>query len=138
MALVGGGGAANTAGGNPSGTGSSLNYIGDHAYGYSGLVQTVGDNNYTTAMEFTIGPDYILAQVQLCPASGNADDLAFRMSIDGQAVGEFFTKDPPAEFNANPVPFLIPSYSKVTIEIKNGQSSTARDTYIMIVGRVYA
>ena len=137
MALTGGGGAGNVAGGNPSGTGSSLNYIGDHAYGYSGLVQTAGDNTYSTAMQFTIGQDYVLAQVQLCPASGNADDLAFRMSIDGQAVGEFYTANPPSEFNASPVPFLIPSFSKVTIEIKNGQGSTARDTYIMIVGRVY-
>jgi hypothetical protein len=138
MALVGGGGAGNIAGSNPAGTGTSLNYIGDHAYGYSGLVQTAGDNTYSTAMEFTIGQNYVLAQVQLCPASGNADDLAFRMLIDGQAVGEFYTSNPPSEFNASPVPFLIPSYSKVTIEIKNGQGSTARDTYIMIVGRVYA
>ena len=124
-------------GNNPSGTGSGINYIGDHAYGYSGLVQTAGDNTYSTAMEFTIGSQYILAQVQLCPASGNADDLAFRVSVDGQPVSEFYTANPPSEFNSSPVPFLIPAYSKVTIEIKNGQGSTARDTYIMIVGRVY-
>ena len=38
MALIGGGGAGNVAGGNPSGTGTSLNYIGDHCYAYSGDV----------------------------------------------------------------------------------------------------
>ena len=36
MALRGGGGAGNVAGGNPSGIGTSLNYVGDHVYAFSG------------------------------------------------------------------------------------------------------
>ena len=135
MAILAGGNPAGSGG--TAGVGKGLNYIGDHAYGNSGLVQTAGDNTYSTAMEFTIGGGYIVAKIQLCPASGNADDLAFRILVDDQAVAEFYTANPPNEFNPNPVPFLIQPYSKVTIEIKNGQGSTARDTYIMIVGRVY-
>ena len=36
MALVGGGGAPNVAGSNPAGVGSSLNYVGNLVYAYSG------------------------------------------------------------------------------------------------------
>tara|TARA_Y100001972_G_C7414058_1_gene214366 strand:+ start:41 stop:457 length:417 start_codon:yes stop_codon:yes gene_type:complete len=138
MALVGGGGAPNVAGGNPAGTGTALNYIGNHVYGYSGLVQTQGDNTYKTAMEFTTGGSYAVGQVQLCPASGNNDDLVFKISMDGQAIGEFYTDTPPSELNPSALPILIPPQTKVLIEIKNAQGSTARDTYILIIGEVYA
>ena len=38
---------------NPVGTSKGLNYIGNHAYGYSGEV-TVNDNE-TTLLDFTLG-----------------------------------------------------------------------------------
>ena len=62
MALVGGGGAPNVAGSNPTGTGTGLNYIGDHAYAYSGEVDNNG-SSATTALKFTTGNEYVLGQM---------------------------------------------------------------------------
>ena len=41
MALVDGGGAPNVAGGNPAGTGTSINYVLDRVYAYSGDLQAL-------------------------------------------------------------------------------------------------
>ena len=61
MPLVGGGGAGNIAGGNPAGTGTSLNYIGNHAYAYSGNFSSTGTDD-TTYLEF----DLALNQYIVC------------------------------------------------------------------------
>ena len=49
MPLVGGGGASNTV--NPTGTSTGLNYIGDHAYAYSGIHSATA-GGHTTMLEF--------------------------------------------------------------------------------------
>jgi hypothetical protein len=57
MALVGGGGSPNVAGGNPSGTGGSINYVGGNAYaGWSGQV-TPTNSSPVTAFRFVTPSD---------------------------------------------------------------------------------
>ena len=60
MPLVGGGGAPNVAGSNPAGTGTSINYVGDFVYGYSGSMTV--DDTETTMLEFTTGSELIVAE----------------------------------------------------------------------------
>ena len=65
MALVGGGGAPNVAGSNPAGTGTGLNYVGDHAYVSSGLIDS-GTTTETTMVEFTTASEsYIVGYFHL-------------------------------------------------------------------------
>jgi len=54
MALIGGGGSGNVAGGNPSGTGTGLTYVGDHCYAYSGEI-TSGTSGDSTMLDFSTG-----------------------------------------------------------------------------------
>ena len=91
MALVGGGGAPNVAGSNPAGTGTSLNYIGDHVYAYSGTFQSL--NATATMLQFTTGSEYIKGQLVCNGAidfsTGNIDSgvvTGFKISIDDQVV----------------------------------------------------
>ena len=74
MALIGGGGAGNVAGGaNPSGTGTSLNYIGNHAYANSGVIQT--ETSAAPHLNFTTGGEYIVGELELQGACNLAEIL---------------------------------------------------------------
>ena len=69
MPLIGGGGAGNVAGGsNPSGIGSSINYVrtptGNFAYAYSGQL-TLANATTLTPLEFTLGNETIISNIQV-------------------------------------------------------------------------
>ena len=116
----------------------TLQTIGNHAYIYSGIKATAGDNTYSTALEFNTGAYYIDGRLVLMIAHGNNDDTAFRLSINSIAIGEWYHATPPNDGGMNSgVPFLLPPNSYVIVEIKNGQSSTARDVCIGYIGKVY-
>jgi hypothetical protein len=92
MPLVGGGGAPNVSGGaNPAGTGTSLNYIGKHAYAFSGLF--VCSSNAQTVLKFTTGAEYLVGEFQV--NAGYDDDNATeaatattgQIKLDGQGIG---------------------------------------------------
>jgi len=143
MALIGGGGAGNVSGGNPSGTGSSLNYIGDHCYGNSG-VGSAGTGGDFVALDFTSAANsYIMAEMFV---TYDADDLAdgnqfgYKVELDGERI--FFTRREAnaADQVANPLPhrvkFAIPAQSRVVITGINNGSGV--DISFVLVGRVYA
>ena len=68
------GGGNPVSGSNPAGTGSSLNYIGKHAYGYSGVIAV--NNVEKTLLQFSTGNLYIVAKVQFnTGGSANKDFL---------------------------------------------------------------
>ena len=115
----------------------TLQIIGNHAYAYSGLVQTAGDNTYSSVLTFPTGAYYLKGTLNLMLASGNNDDLAVKISINGLDLGEWYQQTPPNDFTSPRVEFIIPPNSVVDVEIKNGQSSSARDIYIGFIGRVY-
>ena len=85
MPLVGGGGAGNVAGGNPTGTGTSVNYIGDHCYGNSGFL---GFTNAAevTLLEFTTGNSYIDAALVLMRNDQLSDDSRHKIYIDASTI----------------------------------------------------
>jgi len=136
MALGGlaGGGAGNTAGSNPSGTGSSINYIGNHAYAYSGKVASSG--TAFNLLDFTTGSSYILAELTCFYAvQGAGSDMQFTVKLNGEIIGQFNLTDS-NDVTEFPVPFLIPSYSHFEVEQDNLASST-EPVAASIVGRVY-
>ena len=137
MPLVGGGGAPNVSGGNPSGTGKGLNYIGNHVSGTSGIIAV--PNSETTLMEFTTASQsYIVAQIQILNASGNNDDMTYKVYLNNEIIGEwYFTTvanqpDPPTPYH-----LIIPGDSRVKVTALNNQSSSGRDHSATLTGRVY-
>ena len=79
MALVGGGGAGNVAGSNPAGVGTSINYIGNHAYAYAGALSA--STSAETRLNFTTGALYIVGRIT-CNGS-----CASQPSASGELTG---------------------------------------------------
>ena len=143
MALIGGGGAGNVAGGaNPSGVGSGINYIGDHCYGNSG-VGSAGTGGDFVALDFTSASNsYIMAEMFV---TYDAEDLAdaeqfgYTVSVDGSNI--FFTRREasPADQVSNPLPhrvkFLIAPQNRIII--KGFSNGNAVDMSFVLIGRVY-
>jgi len=137
MALVGGGGAGNIAGSNPAGTGTSLNYIGDHVYGYSGL-QTIDDNE-TSLLEFSLGNEYVVAKVQFNYPTGTGDNFLYKVYFNEEVVQSYEIDHSALYGYQNSVIHLvIPSYTKVKLTADNVGSSTGRPQIASITGRLYA
>ena len=129
-------------GSNPSGTGTSLNYIGNHAYAYSGMF-TPAISTYTM-LSFTTGSNYLLSEITVSGATdstttGNGLTSVFVISLDGQEVMRLKTDTDQEDMPTYAViPFLIPPYSKVEITGIDNGTTAQRKTSVSIVGRVYA
>jgi len=136
MALVGGGGAGNTAGSNPTGTGTSLNYIGDHCYAYSGsIAPTGGGSADTTALLFTTGNSYAMVEVNwTCISTSATADQYFQILFNNEVIFNSIAEDDESATGQSPLTLLIPSYTKV--EIKVGIPSSDPFT-VLVAGRVY-
>jgi len=135
MALAGGGGAGNTS--NPSGTGTSLNTVGDFAYAYSGIVTVA--NTATSMLTFTTGNFIVDAKVQFSCSTGTGDDFEYTVELDGQEIYQMELSAPLQMRDImDPIRLIIPPYSKVSVIIQNVSSTTAVDHGTTLIGRVYA
>jgi len=136
MALVGGGGAGNVAGGNPSGTGGSINYIGNHAYAYSGAVAV---NNETTLLLFTTQNSYIVCkfQPQYLEASFSSDDIIYRIKANNELIA-LVTVTATREYTPyEEVELLLAPYTTIEITAENTEDNS-KNAGAIITGRVYA
>ena len=135
MALIGGGGAGNVAGANPSGIGSGINYIGKHAYGYSGEI--TADTNATKLLEFDTGNTYLVAKFQPVYFTEAASTNAFwQILFDNQ---EIYQIEVTGATNGTPfqeLEIIIPAFTKVKITC-NAASSTL-GLGAVLTGEVYA
>ena len=140
MALVGGGGTPNVAGGsNPSGTGTGLNYIGNHCYAHSGKIETVGQSTETTMLKFTTANSYIDSRIALQQGEDTTDDIYFAIKFNGEIIlAHQASRVDLTVMVGNTLRIIIPSYTDVEITVQNFSSSTARDTYAIVQGDVYA
>lgn len=142
MALIGGGGAGNVAGGNPSGTGSGLNYIGNHAYAYNSLPATADD---TVILRFNTGAEYILGWIQFNgyikpnqPSVGTEGSCT--VTFDDQTVlslktdTELETSAPHSENQY----ILIPAFTNVVVTLRASQASADQFATVGFAGRLYA
>jgi hypothetical protein len=141
MALVGGGGAGNIAGSNPSGTGSSLFYIGEHCGAYSGTF--VQSTSFQTMLDFETGPQYIVGTLTCAgaveiatPQSGGT--TGFQLKINDQVV---WLADTETNENDQPgtvtVKLLLAPYSHVNLVNISNVGDTNELTTAVFTGRVY-
>jgi len=136
MALVGGGGAGNIAGSNPSGVGTTLNTIGNHVYANSGAI-TVTSGSYTTGLTFTnpTGNQYVVAELYVNSADDTSADLFYQVELDGQIINNQIINDSKG-YVFLPFTFVIPPYSKVVISGQRGSGSDFT-AFFNIIGRMY-
>jgi len=116
--------------------GPGIRYIGNWAYGFSGIVAC--DNNNTLMMEFTSGNGFIDMQLVVMNSSGAGDDFLYSLylndviSIQWYALG---VQDPLA--GKNPIPLLLPPFTKFTLRADNQGATTARAHTANFSGKVY-
>ena len=138
MALIAGAGNP-TAGSNPAGTGSNLNYIGNHVYLYSGEVNV--DNNETTLFECDSGAGlYIMAKLQIYNGTISNEDMLYKVKLNNEIILQYtFNQASDKMYTSDePILLVVPPQSKVTATVQNTSSSTPRVHTATLTGRVYA
>ena len=134
---LGGGGAGNIAGGaNPAGTGTGINYVGDHAYGNNyNSAQASGTFN---ALDFSTGNEYIVGTISAGQDNKPGSEHEFRLKINGQVVFECKNDNGTqvtaySPFTA-PLNVLLPSNSHIQVEIDVNATTPVS---VIFVGEVY-
>ena len=139
MPLIGGGGAGNTSGSNPTGTGGNLNYIGTHTYLYSGVVNV--NNIETTLIECDSGSNqYIIAKLQIFHGTASNEDFTYKIKLNSEIILQYTGNQASTEpyLSDEPIILLIPPDSRVTVTGQNDSSSSDRNHTATLTGEVYA
>tara|TARA_R110002012_G_scaffold317511_1_gene534149 strand:- start:1102 stop:1506 length:405 start_codon:yes stop_codon:yes gene_type:complete len=131
------GGGNPVGGSNPAGTSGSINFVGDHCYGYSGNITSAGAASADTAyLDFTM-PDNTYAVGWLNISELNAGNTAERfvdVLIDGQKIVQIKADGNPDFLNNFPIPLLLPPGAH--IEAKCGVNGGA-EFAVTFRGRAY-
>jgi len=130
-----------TGGGNPlgsggAGVGKGLNYLENHAYATSGVINT--PDSETTLLEFQLGGHYIDSRIQVNNGSGSNDDFKYKIYLNGQIVGQWYYSAA-ANIPEPAMPFLliIPPYAKIKVTAENITAGDPRAQTAVVTGRVY-
>ena len=147
MPLIGGGGAGNTAGSSPSGTGSSINFLRypekTLAYAYSGAVTVDGTD--IVALNFATGNESIVGklQIQWLENGADASDSYYNLELNGEVIagnliGTGHGEPRPTMNPENWIPILIPPYStfKCLLTMLSGGGSIQLG--VTLIGEAYA
>jgi hypothetical protein len=122
---------------NPVGIGSGINYIGQHAYAYSGTISA--DNNDTEMLKFNTGNEYIVAKIQFFELTISNDNIQHSIEINGENVVSVLSSQTVGTSEPDQwIPVLFPPNSQIRILAKNAQGSGDLDSGVALVGRVYA
>lgn len=144
MALIAGAGNP-TGGSNPAGTGTTLNYIGDFAYAYSGKLAADSGTPYTV-LKFTTGSGIVRAECQLnAPVD---DDDGGASGIAGATADIQFNNQTVALLAVSGVTadrhkalavqdLIIPPFTEVEVIVTAGATAADKFSTTTIVGRVY-
>lgn len=138
MALVGGGGAGNTAGsGGTAGTGQGLNHVGDRVFAYSGVI--IVNNVVTTLLEFTTGSEYIVADFQFQYYDSAGDDAQYTIQLNGEvSTGYSITGGTQTSNSAGILRMILSPYTKVVCTARNSTDTSNHEQLVTMTGRVYA
>jgi len=139
MALIGGGGAPNVAGGgNPAGVGSSLQYVGNRCYAYSGVVATIaGSSADTTMLKFSTGAEAIDVGYLGFVDSETSDRVRFvTVAMNGEIIYNGRYKNPQEMAQDQPVQLIIPPFTDV--EVKCGGADGSSNWTVLLTGVIYA
>ena len=129
------GGGNPVGGANPAGTGSVLNYVGNHAYAYSGAIAC---GTETTLIDAATGNNYIVAKFQPSVIADTSDNMQFNIKIDGQLITRIQITSSTATTPYEEVEIIIAPNARLEITCLNQSGSqNERDCAAMLTGRVY-
>jgi len=120
-------------------TGLTLNYIGKHCYGISGVVSV--NNNETSLLEFQTSSEYIKGKIQMTCASDTGEDTRFKIYFNNVIIfqygmdntGEYGGEEDPDQ----PVFVIVPPFTSVKITAMNSSSSASINQVAIMTGRLY-
>ncbi len=127
------GGGNPVGGANPAGVGSTLNYIGNHAYGASGSIDV--DNNVTTLMNFNTSNAYVIAEFHFVRFDSGEDDIQFVIEQNGEDIAAVETHS--AQYRYNQIKILLEPFSKYIIKGQNTGGTASIGSGVTVVGRTY-
>tara|TARA_R110000824_G_scaffold198434_3_gene382450 strand:- start:679 stop:1107 length:429 start_codon:yes stop_codon:yes gene_type:complete len=141
MALDGGGGG----GGGPvgsantfTGTAEALEIMGNHIYGYSGLVGV--DNNETDLINTTTGSYYCKVTMMFSYATDEpqGDDMIFRVRLNEGIIWQLLVPHSEAHYSqpANQH-IVIPPYTQLRCTGQNDDNSNVHNNLVIVAGRIY-
>ena len=141
--MLGGGNPVSSS--NPAGIGTSINYIGNHAYATSGNFPDT--QAQVTMLKFDTGNAYILGKFAFFGSThtdqgagsitaGNTNN--FQVLMDGQTVAVVKTdtqqEDMPSEMV---IPILLPPNTRFEIKVISAGAASDYSSQVSFVGRVY-
>ena len=124
-------------GANPSGTGTILNYIGKHAYAYSGNVSV--DGNHTTMVKMSTQNSYVVGTLQVGSSESGNDDIELILLLNNEniIVQSFSNTFSTSIQGYNEIEVLIPPFSTIELTLKVAGGNPPTICQAMFQGRVY-
>jgi hypothetical protein len=117
-------------------TGINLNYIGDHAYMYTGF--TTVDNIKETIASFTTGAFYVLGTFQPQYDTNTAtDNYGFEILLNGEKICSTQITSATDYSPYQEIEILIPPFSNVEITAQNKTDTSDNDVGAIIIGKIY-
>ena len=128
---------------NPTGTGTTLNYIGDHVYAYSGFYTAADSTNGVNVLTFTTGNHYIVGTLTFNgyaavdePTYGT--DGACELKLNDQVVAVLKNGTASEVMPTNTVcNILLPPYTKVNVRIEADGSNSTVGATVVLMGRMH-
>jgi hypothetical protein len=111
--MLGGGNPVSSS--SPSGIGTSINYIGNRVFGYSGIVAV--QTSDTNLLKFTTGSNLLIATVQCFNTENSAELIKWQISFDSQIVSQYHSegRGSAEREHGNQIPLVIAPYTEVKI-----------------------
>ena len=118
-----------------SATGLGIRYIGEHCMAYSG--QIAYSQVETTALEFTSGSGYIVANFGFSFAVDSSDDAYIRIYLNNQEIIQSFVNNITDSWPENPIPIIIPPLTIVKTSVQSVPTASKDGFFSYLTGRVY-
>ena len=137
MALIAGAGNPLGSGGT-AGTGTTISYIGNHVYAYSGLFEF--DNSaFKAGLSFTTGANYQVVKIYWTYPESSGDNILSQIYMNSELIFSQYHNNTRLDFTGPTlsVKILVPPYTKLEVGTLNGDANV-RDCLVTYTGRVYA
>tara|TARA_Y100000593_G_C4186080_1_gene274469 strand:+ start:339 stop:737 length:399 start_codon:yes stop_codon:yes gene_type:complete len=126
---------------NPAGVSiTSLNYVKNRAYAYSGEIQlgSTGTNTPETMLKFSTGSENIKGKLAIQNGSGAGDDMKYEVFFNGETISMIYSGSSDVGNQIQfPLHLVIPPYTNVLIEGRNVSSSNPRTHTATFTGRLF-
>ena len=132
------GGGNPVSGSNPTGIGSSINYIGKHAYASSGIINV--DNNETDLLKFSVASgQYVVATFYFNMIQAQGEQYLYKIYVNEQVINGYNAPGGSDTVTSadNPIQVLLAPNDEVRATAQNSQTTAARDQIVSMVGEVY-